>query len=66
MYGGLALLLLQWGVFFRLTFFELSWDVIEPVTYFVTSAFGIGAYAYFLWFHEVWPCLIDFVEMPCL
>lgn len=30
LWAGLTLLILQWGVFLRLTFFELSWDVMEP------------------------------------
>lgn len=31
---------------------ELSWDVMEPVSYFVSSAGGIFAYCYFLATHE--------------
>ena len=40
--------MLQWGVFLRLTFFELSWDVMEPISYFFSSLWGIMAYAYFM------------------
>ena len=40
--------MLQWGVFLRLTFFELSWDVMEPISYFFSSLWGIVAYAYFM------------------
>lgn len=29
-----------WGVCFRLTFWELSWDVMEPITYFIGSGTG--------------------------
>jgi hypothetical protein len=31
--GGLALLVTYWGAGARLTFWDLSWDVMEPVTY---------------------------------
>ncbi len=48
LWAGLALLILQWGVFLRLTFFELSWDVMEPISYFFSSLWGIMAYAYFM------------------
>ena len=48
LWAGLALLVLQWGVFLRLTFFELSWDVMEPISYFFSSLWGIMAYAYFM------------------
>ena len=48
LWAGLSLLVLQWGVFLRLTFFELSWDVMEPISYFFSSLWGIVAYAYFM------------------
>ena len=48
LWAGLTLLVLQWGVFLRLTFFELSWDVMEPISYFFSSLWGIVAYAYFM------------------
>lgn len=48
LYGGLGFLLLQTVGFMRLTFWELSWDVMEPICFFVTSLHFIGAYAFFL------------------
>lgn len=37
---GLAGVMAVWGVCFRLTFWELSWDVMEPITYFIGSGTG--------------------------
>ncbi|KAF8084552.1 hypothetical protein N665_0713s0005 [Sinapis alba] len=36
------------GLFFRLTFWEFSWDVMEPITFFTTATGIIVGYAYFL------------------
>ena len=33
-YSGLLLLLAQFSLFARLTYWEFSWDVMEPVSYF--------------------------------
>ncbi|XP_068310528.1 calcium uniporter protein 6, mitochondrial-like [Pyrus communis] len=45
---GLGVVLTQLGLFFRLTYWDFSWDVVEPLAYFTTtSCIGIG-YAYFL------------------
>ena len=33
-YGGLAVLVAQFTLFARLVYWDLSWDVMEPVTYF--------------------------------
>ena len=52
LWAGLLAFVLQWVTFLRLTFWELSWDVMEPVCYFVSSAGGISAYCYFLATHE--------------
>ncbi|KAK9797082.1 hypothetical protein WJX73_005306, partial [Symbiochloris irregularis] len=52
LWAGLASFVFQWLLFLRLTFWELSWDVMEPVCYFVSSAGGIAAYCYFLATHE--------------
>ena len=35
-YGILAYMVGMWGVLFRLTWWEYSWDIMEPVTYFIT------------------------------
>lgn len=52
LWGGLSFLVLQFGIFVRLTFWELSWDVMEPVSYFVSLAYGIAIYLYFLLSNE--------------
>uniref|UniRef100_A0A336KU11 Calcium uniporter protein n=1 Tax=Culicoides sonorensis TaxID=179676 RepID=A0A336KU11_CULSO len=44
---GLGLMSVQFGVLARLTWWEYSWDIMEPVTYFVTYGTGMMAYAYF-------------------
>ena len=38
----------QFGVLARLTWWEYSWDIMEPVTYFVTYGTAMAAYAYFV------------------
>lgn len=45
---GLGLLAVQTIGFMRLTFWELSWDVMEPVCFFVTSFYFMAGYAFFL------------------
>eukprot|EP00088_Acartia_fossae_P012847 TRINITY_DN16646_c0_g1_i1.p1 TRINITY_DN16646_c0_g1~~TRINITY_DN16646_c0_g1_i1.p1 ORF type:complete len:349 (-),score=50.16 TRINITY_DN16646_c0_g1_i1:579-1625(-) len=45
---GLGLMSVQFGVLARLTWWEYSWDIMEPVTYFVTYGTAIGAYSYFV------------------
>lgn len=40
LWGGLLSTCAVWGICFRLTFWELSWDVMEPVTYFIGSGLG--------------------------
>ncbi|TRY64014.1 hypothetical protein TCAL_05575 [Tigriopus californicus] len=44
---GLGLMSVQFGVLARLTWWEYSWDIMEPVTYFVTYGTAIACYAYF-------------------
>lgn len=48
LWGGLIFLVLQTAAFMRLTFWELSWDVMEPICFFVTSIYFMGGYAFFL------------------
>lgn len=48
LWSGLVLVVAQLGLFFRLTYWDFSWDVVEPLAYFTTTTcIGIG-YAYFL------------------
>eukprot|EP00268_Persea_americana_P053057 TRINITY_DN5984_c0_g1_i3.p1 TRINITY_DN5984_c0_g1~~TRINITY_DN5984_c0_g1_i3.p1 ORF type:complete len:355 (+),score=46.32 TRINITY_DN5984_c0_g1_i3:310-1374(+) len=46
--GGLGFLVLQTAGFMRLTFWELSWDVMEPICFYVTSIYFVAAYTFFL------------------
>ncbi|KAI3504799.1 hypothetical protein L1887_26518 [Cichorium endivia] len=48
LYCGLGLLVLQTLGFIRLTFWELSWDVMEPICFFFTSLDFAFAYMFFL------------------
>ena len=45
---GLALMCTQLVVFMRLTYVELSWDVMEPISYFVGVFNAILVYIYFM------------------
>ncbi|KAA8594714.1 hypothetical protein FQN60_011849, partial [Etheostoma spectabile] len=45
---GMALLSVQGGALAWLTWWVYSWDVMEPVTYFITYATSIGAFAYYV------------------
>jgi calcium uniporter protein, mitochondrial len=45
---GLAYLVFQTAGFMRLTFWELSWDVMEPICFYVTSMYFMAGYAFFL------------------
>lgn len=48
LWTGLGLAVMQVGLFFRLTFWEFSWDVMEPIAFFTTSAGIVIGYAYFM------------------
>lgn len=48
LWTGLGIIVVQVALFFRLTFWEFSWDVMEPITYFTTSTVIVICYAYFL------------------
>lgn len=52
LWTGFGLLTLQLTCFFRATFWELSWDVMEPLTYFVGGAQVMAAYLYYLFTRE--------------
>uniref|UniRef100_A0ACD5XQ51 Uncharacterized protein n=1 Tax=Avena sativa TaxID=4498 RepID=A0ACD5XQ51_AVESA len=48
LWSGLGFLMSQAGLFFRLTFWELSWDVMEPIAFFATTSGLLVSYTYFL------------------
>ena len=48
MWGGLAFMSVQLGFLARLTWWEYSWDIMEPVTYFVTYSTSLVMFAYFM------------------
>ncbi|KAK4407591.1 Calcium uniporter protein 5, mitochondrial [Sesamum angolense] len=48
LWTGLGLAVVQISLFFRLTFWEFSWDVMEPIAFFTTSAGIVIGYAYFM------------------
>ncbi|KAM0941117.1 putative calcium uniporter protein [Dioscorea sansibarensis] len=48
LWSGLGFFIAQIGLFFRLTFWEFSWDVMEPVAFFATTGGLLVGYAYFL------------------
>lgn len=45
---GLGFFGLQTAGLMRLTFWELSWDVMEPVCYFLASIYFMAGYLFFL------------------
>lgn len=45
---GLGLMGVQFGILARLTWWEYSWDIMEPVTYFITYGTTMAMYAYFV------------------
>lgn len=47
-YALLFLMGFQFGFLARLTWWEYSWDIMEPVTYFVTYGTAVLAYAYYV------------------
>lgn len=48
LWGGLGYLVIQTVAFMRLTFWELSWDVMEPICFYVTSLYFMAGYGFFL------------------
>lgn len=48
LWSGLGFLMVQTAAFMRLTFWELSWDVMEPICFYVTSGYFIAGYTFFL------------------
>lgn len=48
LWGGLSFLILQTVGFMRLTFWELTWDVMEPICFYLTSMYFMAGYTFFL------------------
>lgn len=48
LWSGLCVAVTQVGLFFRLTFWEFSWDVMEPIAFFTTASGLVIGYAYFM------------------
>lgn len=61
LWTGLGCGIVTVGLFFRLTFWEFSWDVMEPIAFFTTSSGIVIGYAYFL-FTSRDPTYQDFMK----
>ena len=61
LWSGLGMAVIQVGFFFRLTFWEFSWDVMEPIAFFTTTTGIVIGYAYFL-FTSRDPTYQDFMQ----
>lgn len=48
LWSGLGFSIVTVSLFFRLTFWEFSWDVMEPIAFFTTTTGLVIGYAYFL------------------
>jgi hypothetical protein len=63
---GLGLMSLQAGILARMTWFEYSWDIVEPISYFVTYSAVIGVYAYFVLTRKVTFFFIYLNTLACV
>lgn len=64
LWGGLAYMATQFGILARLTWWEYSWDIMEPVTYFITYGSAMAMYAYFVVTRQVRiPLQVTFYEI---
>ncbi|ESO88982.1 hypothetical protein LOTGIDRAFT_203141 [Lottia gigantea] len=45
---GCGFMAVQFGILARLTWWDYSWDIMEPVTYFITYGTSIAMFAYFV------------------
>ncbi|XP_010446739.1 PREDICTED: calcium uniporter protein 1, mitochondrial-like isoform X2 [Camelina sativa] len=48
LWAGLGYLIIQTAGFMRLTFWDLTWDVMEPICFYVTSLYFMAGYTFFL------------------
>ncbi|XP_057761170.1 calcium uniporter protein 2, mitochondrial [Arachis stenosperma] len=48
LWGGLSFLVVQTLTCMRLTFWELTWDVMEPICFYLTSVYFMAGYTFFL------------------
>lgn len=48
LWGGLGFVLVQILASMRLTFWELNWDVMEPICFYATSMYFMAGYTFFL------------------
>lgn len=60
---GLGFMSVQFGILARLTWWEYSWDIMEPVTYFVTYGTAMAAYAYYALTKQVMLCFDYFCNL---
>ncbi len=44
----LGIMAAQWGIFFRLCYWDLSWDVVEPIGFFSSGLTTILSFAWFM------------------
>uniref|UniRef100_A0A7E4VCP6 Calcium uniporter protein n=1 Tax=Panagrellus redivivus TaxID=6233 RepID=A0A7E4VCP6_PANRE len=51
-WGGFVAMGVQTGVLFRLTYYEYSWDVVEPLSYFATYSTVLATFGYYLMTRE--------------
>lgn len=61
LWAGLGFLVAQTVAFMRLTFWELSWDVMEPICFYVTSMYFMAGYTFFLKTSKE-PCFEGFYQ----
>ncbi|CAJ1942613.1 unnamed protein product [Sphenostylis stenocarpa] len=61
LWAGLGFLVAQTAGFMRLTFWELSWDVMEPICFYVTSMYFMAGYTFFIRTSKE-PCFEGFYQ----